>query len=477
MARRSIVVVLGSLGVVALLVVLRAHSLRAVVGPQLAASSIAQHPESNRRTGADTSRSLEPAHVDLEAAPENEVAVVGKTSVTAADDPAFANAKWVEGRVVFPAGTPSDEEVWVVADGRRFADKKLHRAKVDEQGRFRVAFHPRSRWGRLEFDARYLRFAPSTRIDLGAPVSELVLTPGLGGRIVGACRVPSESRDRRGTLVGETVAWAELYTSRSDRRVSARLDHELRFELRAVPPYATGELALYPREFVPIVLKSTRVDPGQTLELAIDLRAGVALAGLVVDDEGRPIADADIVAHNEDVPLSGYREARSAADGTVRVAGLIPGRISIEGTCVGHLATRIETKCATEGRACDELVVRLSRGESVAGTLRWPDGTPASGVEVVAERTGPAAEPFFEPLLPQPTRTATDASGVFRIPGLAHAPYRLRAQAEREPRLTVEPAARHGPTDSRTGGRERFAMAYENVPLGSRSLELVLVPE
>src|SRR6185503_20334735 len=71
-------------------------------------------------------------------------------------DVELALAQWIDGRVLFPAGTPDDEQVFVTADGRDFADDSDHRVAVARDGSFRVAFSEKTRLGHFELEARYL---------------------------------------------------------------------------------------------------------------------------------------------------------------------------------------------------------------------------------------------------------------------------------------------------------------------------------
>src|SRR5690349_2548874 len=66
------------------------------------------------------------------------------------------DALWIDGRVEFPDGTPPGEVLEVIALGRKFKNRELHRVKVEPDGHFRVAFAPGTKSGRLDVDALHL---------------------------------------------------------------------------------------------------------------------------------------------------------------------------------------------------------------------------------------------------------------------------------------------------------------------------------
>ena len=79
-----------------------------------------------------------------------------RVAVASERDAELARGLWVEGRVVFPPGTPPDERVEVVARGRKLKHGPPHAVRVAEDGSFRVAFGAGTKSGRLELKARYL---------------------------------------------------------------------------------------------------------------------------------------------------------------------------------------------------------------------------------------------------------------------------------------------------------------------------------
>jgi len=141
--------------------------------------------------------------------------------------------------------------------------------------------------------------------------------------------------------------------------------------------------------------------------------------------------------------------ARTGLDGTFAIANVAPGDYWVLATAPGYVSERTLLQAATNaGAAAADLMAQmptvhvsasgggavtltLVRGAALAGRLQWEDGSPATGVDVMAD---PAVTPVA---LPSPlnslraysaTRTVTDDRGAFRILGLAGGDYVLEVQ-------------------------------------------------
>lgn len=89
----------------------------------------------------------------------------------------------------FPAGTPPDEQCFVLARGKRFEDGTWNRAAVAADGSFRVPFHPDTKRGWLMLEGRYCWLLSGLRWEPEAP-GPFELVPALGGRISGRLVLP-----------------------------------------------------------------------------------------------------------------------------------------------------------------------------------------------------------------------------------------------------------------------------------------------
>src|SRR5262249_51611067 len=114
-----------------------------------------------------------------------------RTPIASPREAELARAHWVEGRVLFPPGTPADEKAVVVARGKKFADGGNHRVEVAPDGRFRVAFSEKTLSGQLTLEARYVYLAKLGRWSAKEPDAPVTLEPVLGARIEGRLVLPA----------------------------------------------------------------------------------------------------------------------------------------------------------------------------------------------------------------------------------------------------------------------------------------------
>lgn len=118
------------------------------------------------------------------------------------------------------------------------------------------------------------------------------------------------------------------------------------------------------------------VAAGERRALEIRLDAGVALAGLVLDDAGGRVAGARVCAYSPDqrrgVMAELLRNATSGDDGSFRVEGLAAGEYLVQAECQGCEPARVEgVKVPT-----DDARIVLRRFAHVGATFRTKDGSP-----------------------------------------------------------------------------------------------------
>src|SRR5688572_6061240 len=200
----------------------------------------------------------------------------------------LARGHWIEGRVLFPAGTPADEEVFVTANGKELEDGGHHRVAVARDGSFRVAFGEKTRTGRFELEARYLYLDHIERWKSTESDGKVVLAPQLGTRIVGRVRLPAgaEAASVGGRLELELArgAGASLDAARL-HELSAGLE----FHFDALPPARDPDLVYelsYDGEAFLGRAAKLVAEAGKTLEVELELRPGTVLSGSVRDEEG-----------------------------------------------------------------------------------------------------------------------------------------------------------------------------------------------
>ena len=115
---------------------------------------------------------------------------------------------------------------------------------------------------------------------------------------------------------------------------------------------------------------------GERLERTVRLARGVAIAGTLLDDQGRPVADADVKAGRKGVPRWPIGQASTDAEGRFRIEGLEPGEHSLDAYGNGIHVRRVD------GIAAPSDGVRLvaNRLAKVHARVRVPEGSAPPGV-------------------------------------------------------------------------------------------------
>lgn len=386
-------------------------------------------------------------------------------------------ARWVEGRVLLPPGTPADERVFVIARGRDFEHGPPHRAEVGSAGSFRVAFEKKTRSGRLELEARYLHLEKAEPVKLKDVKAPIELRPELGGALAGKLVLPGDSPYPAAELAGKTIELVKhgedsLHVFGGAFR-SVKIGQDLGFEFGGLPA-GEYELAFDPGSFVPEQVEGLNVEPGKVRPVDVPLEIGLALSGRTIDDAGRPVPKARVLARSErsgDWSPGRHRTAESDEKGAFQIRGLVPGKVGLQALSLGFDGARLELGTLAERDVREGLELVLRRGHSIAGRVLWPDGTPAAQawLQVVAEDArdfsrGPDdwREDGFQ----------TAADGSFRITGLDEGSFRVEARAVRVEEVLVK---------SELTGRERkkkqrttLRATAEGVAVGTEDLALTL---
>ena len=363
---------------------------------------------------------------DAAAAPAREPAPSQREAATGPAADELARAHWVEGRVLFPEGTPADEEVFVVARGREFGDGDVQRARVERDGRFRVAFAEKSNGGWLVIEARHLYLDPTVRWkrdkEKGAPV---VLEAKLGGCIAGRVVPP------QGVAPDEVAGKVVVHLRRSRDGVWTQRLNELdvgrtlAFEACGLPPDDEYSFVFYSEALIGRQVVG-KVEAGATTPTEIQLDHGAVLSGHVVDEFGVGVVKARLSTRVElawppahQVPI---RPIQSGPDGEFRVLGVWPGKTTVVAQASGYVSGLLTLDALASGEVRDGLELVLRRGNSIAGHAQWADGTPAAAtLQVVNQETkefvvgGKAAD-----------------DGTFRITGLGDGEFGVKASAKRQ---------------------------------------------
>ncbi|HEY5945526.1 MAG TPA: carboxypeptidase regulatory-like domain-containing protein, partial [Kofleriaceae bacterium] len=165
------------------------------------------------------------------------------------------------------------------------------------------------------------------------------------------------------------------------------------------------------------MMLTTSGTPDTVEHAALSLARGAALAGRVVDDKGKPVANARVVATSASEPLPvvvvdpRLDGVVTGADGSFSIATLSAGTWRVTATA-GDYAPTTSAPIAVDGQhARSGIELRLVAGAVVRGTVTDPNGTPVAAADVSV---------VVHSYLPWRTRrqALTDANGKFSIGGL-----------------------------------------------------------
>jgi len=172
-------------------------------------------------------------------------------------------------------------------------------------------------------------------------------------------------------------------------------------------------------------LSSLAVSRKKFVELV--LQPVAAVAGEVVDESGRGVADATLFFHSN--LLNPDNSCKTAADGSFRLPHLAPATYRFTAGAEGFLPTQQE--CAVTLGGKHYLVFQLLRGNWIEGrVIVGEDAQPLAGITVEAHNR---EIPRLSSLKQGGYGTATtDGQGAFRISGLAAGSYEVRLKHMRD---------------------------------------------
>ncbi|NVB79269.1 MAG: sigma-70 family RNA polymerase sigma factor [Kofleriaceae bacterium] len=167
------------------------------------------------------------------------------------------------------------------------------------------------------------------------------------------------------------------------------------------------------------MMLGTSGNPDTTERVALTLARGAAIAGRVLDEAGKPVGGARVVATNASEPLPVVDPRRdgvtAAADGTFSIPVVSAGTWRLTATA-GEYAPVTSVPLTVDGvHAKTGVELRLTSGAVVRGTVIDKAGKPVAGADVSVVAQGFVTW--------RPRRQAfTDDSGTFTIGGLARRP-------------------------------------------------------
>ncbi len=282
-------------------------------------------------------------------------------------------------------------------------------------------------------DDRFVPWSRTVRVAAGqSETQDVPLTRGatLAGRVV-----DEEGRPIEGALVqvsrgGENVFRA--FVRRMEGEGAARSGRDGSFRAARLAPGENQRLDVSHDEYEERALGGISLAPGAARSgLRVVLRRGLSVRGVVKDEEGRPLAGAEVTlsssrtmrASRGGVQLAfvgpGSQVRReTGADGRFEFRGLKAGEYELSARRPGFSRASVDPVNVTEARAAEPLDLVLKPGATISGVLRDKTGTGASGWYVSARGASQGSGPAFGPGALR-SEEPTGPDGVFFLDGLS----------------------------------------------------------
>lgn len=477
--------------------------------------------QTRRSTPADANRATEVAsdargNTKLDdrehglTAPESDGAKAERASAMAAANAAQLGQKIVEGEVrapadcmvdtdveVFALARPTDLDTLMMAIGPRRADGSspgdsdpkfvVARAKLDANGRFRLALPKESAKAHLICAGRAWLNRETLTVDVSKANTLVALQAECGGWIAAKVDLPAGATSAN-VLDGE-IAQLSLSLAnftggpgrmgaafrRNERRASVK---DGRLELWALDPDQAYTLDLSTSAFADATTEVAEIARGQATQAQLRLERGGSVQGRVVDADSKPIAGATVEATISRGPFGfGERTVRkgtTAADGTYVLAAVVPGSVQVSARSKELPASEAQKVDVVDKSVVSGIDFALGAGETIAGVVRWKDGTPAAGAEVsVSGDRGQGGGPGqfrIQMRRSEDPKFVADKDGRFLAKGLAAGSYALAAES-----LKPEDAAKIDEGD--VDARRRLAWRARAAGVKSGTSDTVLTLE
>lgn len=398
-------------------------------------------------------------------------------------------ALWIEGVVRLPANTPTDEriEVWALRtpvnplagtamrgdarDGWSLIEiartnpshNTWSHRPVDADGKFRVPIAADEKRVSLCVAARYVYLPELVDFTVGESKQPVELAPLLGACIAIECVAPAGAERE---LDSAAVTLGGVRTSSRGVRNSAltratKLDGTHALEFGGLPPAMRYVATVVPATLATSSRDGLVVDAGERALVRLDVLRGARVSGVVRAEGDVPLAGARVwVSEPLGLAASGVprgSETKSGADGTYTLVGVRRGKARVQAALDGYRDAQTDELELADGETRANVDLVLSRGLSIAGSVTWPDGRPASGATVRAfvasgaRRRGPLE-----------ARSGDD--GRFQIQGLDAGEFQVDASI-------ADPAAK-GAADAPAA----WSGTAEKIAAGTNDVVLALAP-
>ncbi|HJO27752.1 MAG TPA: carboxypeptidase regulatory-like domain-containing protein [Planctomycetota bacterium] len=401
------------------------------------------------------------------------------------------DALWLEGRVTTPGGFPADELaellVLVFAEesppenreaSRRlkkleteypnaaqwqsnlsedFSDAAWARRPVAADGSFRIPVPATGGVLRAVIDARYLYQKRVFTQELAAvaedgaelaELPELIVEAETGAWITGKCSPPAAAADRdpgelKAQLTGipreKSSGFRGMFSLGASFKRQDEMDAGPAFEFRGLPPELIYTISVASDELLDRAESDISVSAGEHLELPLTLALGARISGRVLDAAGDPVAEARVqvggvmggmMSMVSSSMSAGRVNTKSDESGRYELKGALTKPTKLSAFKQGYLLSSTEELSLAEGIVLEDVNLVLASGQRIAGSVKWPDGTPAGGARVRAESTQSPMGFSMSAMLTSRNGTGkTDDEGHFELSGLSADSFTVIASA------------------------------------------------
>ncbi|MDX1997810.1 MAG: carboxypeptidase-like regulatory domain-containing protein [Thermoanaerobaculia bacterium] len=275
-----------------------------------------------------------------------------------------------------------------------------------------------------------------------AAVRGLEISPGTGDVDLGTVRLDDtvELKGRVETAGGEAVAGAEIQTRRQrpGRLVSDRPGRDAeplisgpngQFVISDLESSGTYTLEVSATGYAPATVEALTVPRAEPV--VVTLTPGARVRGSVRNEEGQPVADAEVAIESSERGISAMllrRErppsARTDAEGAFDLEDLKAGSLTLKARAQGYAESDPKGLELTAGQVVTDVVIVLPPGATVAGRVLGPDGEPRAAAAISLRSSGLA---FGSPSGP---RAQSDRDGRFELVGVPLGDQTFLAEAE-----------------------------------------------
>lgn len=401
----------------------------------------------------------------------------------------FDPVKRIRGRVVFPPGTPEDEECEVVLlaspipgdRGPYSIDRsnvgpyrEAARVYVNDREAFELPVPTNGTVLGLVLRAHYLFIegpVPLTakktsefqefKPQLGCWAT-IRLVPSDASSTAAAKQLPGRMFDLQPQGLRSHIfdnSPSAKRSGRLDSRLAAdfnALNTKYVYEISSLPPWPGVRPKLAPFA-VPFEWRLKPV-AGKHVTIDVDLAMGFAVGGVVVDNEGAPLAKAEVR-----IVLSG-----SGADRTAMTQADLRGSFLFEGLARQPTAIQVSRREYRETQLLEtewgtDLRVVLSPCDPIRGRVQLANGTPVAGLQVAIHLSLSLAKSDL-------ASTMTDIEGRFVLPRLRAHQYDVSGVAR------VSEDGRTAPLESKSTWDVMRVDRQSVMPDAEKELQLIMLP-